>query len=132
PAAIVLATSVLVAATYGWQHAKVSEQRVALEQATTSGAASRTQVNELQGQLSTLQSRIDGLTRDASALKARIQASGHDAKHLTGALRATQQRLRQALAKATAFIGPPLADGRYFGRVFAVGADQAPLRLVID
>jgi hypothetical protein len=132
PIAVVLAASLLVAAIYGWQHARVNQQRVALEQATSNGAAARTQVSELQSQLSILQGRVDGLTRDANALKARIRSAGHDTKHLTGALRSTQQRLREAQAQITAFIGAPLADGRYFGQVVAVGANQAPLRLVID
>jgi hypothetical protein len=132
PTAVVLAASLLIAATYGWQHAALNQQRVAMEQVASSGAASRTQVSELQGELATLQGRIDGLTSNANALKARIRSAGHDTKHLTGALRSTQQRLREAQAQITAFIGAPLADGRYFGQVVAVGASQAPLRLVID
>jgi hypothetical protein len=132
PTAVALVASLLIAATYGWQHAAVSQQRVAMEQAASSGAAARTQVSELQGQLATLQGRVDGLTSNANALKARIQSAGHDTKHLTGALRSTQQRLREAQAQITAFIGAPLADGRYFGQVIVVGANQSPLRLVID
>ena len=132
PKAILLAVCVLVAATFGWQQARMNGQRVALDRATSSGAAARTQVNELRGQLTTLQGRIDELTRNGDALKARIHAAGHDSKHLTGALRTTQLRLREAQAQMTALIGAPLADGRYFGELIVVGANQAPPRLVID
>jgi hypothetical protein len=132
PIASVLVGAILVSGTYLWQHTEVNQRQVALDRALSNGVATRTQATTLQGQLAGLQGRIDALTKNAEALRARIQQAGRTRQHAANQLRASEQRLRQAEARMTALLGAPLADGRYFGQLIAVGADQSPPRLVID
>jgi hypothetical protein len=51
--------------------------------------------------------------------------AGRTAQGLRSDLDAMQQRY-------DAFVGPALPDGRHFGRLIAVGVDQAPPRVIVD
>jgi hypothetical protein len=131
-AAMALVTAVLVAGTYLWQLDRLNERQVALDQAVSTGSEARDQASMLESQVAGLESRTAALSRNGDALRARIrQTSGH-AQHLSARLRTSEQRLRSAQTRMTALLGSPIADGRYFGEVLVVGANQAPPRLVID
>jgi len=130
--AMALATAVLVSATYLWQHAQVTQRGVALERAVLAGDTARGQVTMLDGRAGELQGKIDSLQRTAEALKARSRQITGNKQHLAERLGATEQRLGLAEARMTAMLGSPVADGRYFGEVIVVGANQSPPRLVID
>jgi hypothetical protein len=64
----------------------------------------------------------DALTEEVDRLEAELASSSDDATRELARLRRQMRAL----------LGPPLADGRYFGRLAAVGVDQNPPRLVID
>lgn len=132
PVAMALATMVLVAGTYLWQQTRLNEQQVALERAAAAGVAAGDQASALEAQVADLQGRIEALTQNGEALKAQLAQTGHSTQHLEARLQLTQKHLRSAEARLTALLGAPLADGRYFGAVIAVGANQSPPRLIID
>lgn len=132
PVAMVLATAVLVGATYLWQHAQLNERQVALNQAVSTGVAVGHEAATLEAQVASLHGRIETLTANGEELRARISLADHGAQHLAARLHITQQRLRSAEAQMTALLGAPLADGRYFGDFIVVGANQSPPRLVVD
>ncbi|HEV8563625.1 MAG TPA: hypothetical protein VGR41_01790, partial [Actinomycetota bacterium] len=129
---MVLATAVLVSATYLWQHAQLNERQVALDQAVSIGVAAGDQAAALQDQVAGLQDRIEALAEKGDALTARMALADHSAQHLAARLHMTEQSLRSAETQMTALLGSPLADGRYFGDVIVVGANQSPPRLVVD
>jgi hypothetical protein len=130
--AMLLTTALLVAGTYLWQHAQLNERQAALSAALSTGVEARSQSTALQDQVAGLQGRIETLTRNGEALRAGLDQAGHDAQRVAARLRTTQQRLGAAEARMTALLGSPIADGRYFGEVVVVGANQTPPRLVID
>jgi hypothetical protein len=132
PVAMLLVTALLVSGTYVWQHAQLAERQAELSRALSTGAAAHDQATTLQGQVAGLQGRIETLTRSGDALRARLEQTGHDAQHVAARLRMIEHRLRTAETRMTAMVGPPIADGRYFGTVVLVGANQSPPRLVID
>jgi hypothetical protein len=132
PVAMILVTALLVGGTYAWQHAQLTERQAELSRALSTGAAAHEQATSLQGQVAGLQGRIETLTKNGDALRARLEKTGHDAQHVAARLRSTEHRLHLAQARMTALLGPPIADGRYFGTVVLVGANQSPPRLVID
>jgi hypothetical protein len=74
--------------------------------------------NEALATAATLSNRVDGLQDELA--RTRTQAT-----NLEGHLAAAQ-------AELLAMVGPTLDDGRYFGALIAVGADQEPPRLMID
>lgn len=130
--AAVLATAMLVAGTYAWQHAEVNDGQVALARAVSTGDAARSQASALATLVTGLQRQIDTLQHNADVVKARFQQLSGSKQHVANQLRASEDRLRNAQARMTALLGAPPADGRYFGHVIAVGANQSPPRLVID
>jgi hypothetical protein len=132
PVAMVLVTAVLVAGTYLWQRAQLNDRRIALEHAVSAAVAARGQASALDGRVTDLQGRIGALQRSGDALRARVQDVSSGKQHVAALLRANQHRLGEATARMTALLGSPLADGRYFGTVIVVGANQTPPRLVID
>jgi hypothetical protein len=132
PVAMAVAVVTLVAGTYLWQHARVTDQQVALEKAAAAEVAAGNQATALEGQVADLQARIEALSKNAEALKAGMSQSGRVAQHLEARLNLAEQNLRKAEAHMNALLGAPLADGRYFGDVIVVGANQSPPRLVID
>jgi hypothetical protein len=66
----------------------------------------------------TLSDRVDGLQDELA--RARAQATN------------LEDHLAAAQAELLAMVGPTLDNGRYFGALIAVGADQEPPRLMID
>jgi hypothetical protein len=132
PVAMVLATALLVGGTYLWQHAALNDRQVALDRAMSTGVVAGNEAAALEGQISSLQGRIDALTSNGEALRARMARADHGSQHLAARLHLTEQRLRSAQTQVTALLGAPLADGRYFGDVIVVGANQSPPRLVVD
>ena len=74
--------------------------------------------NEASATTATLSDRVDGLQDGLARARAR-------ATNLEDRLAATQTEL-------LAMAGPALDDGRYFGALIALGANQKPPRLVID
>jgi hypothetical protein len=132
PIAMAVAVAVLVAGTYLWQHARATDQQVALERAAAAEVAASNQATALEGQVADLQARIDALVKTGEALKAGTSESGRVVQHLEARLHLAEQDLRKAEAQMNALLGAPLADGRYFGDVIVVGANQSPPRLVVD
>jgi hypothetical protein len=116
--AMVLATAMLVGGTYVWQHVQVHDRQVALDRAISAADAAHSQASALGGQVVGLQGQIETLQRNAETL--------------TGSKQHTAAQLRRAEARMKGLLGSPLADGRYFGAVVVVGANQTPPRLVID
>jgi hypothetical protein len=74
--------------------------------------------NEASATAATLFDRVDGLQDGLARARAR-------ATNLEGDVASAQAELRTML-------GPALPDGKHFGALIAVGADQKPPRLVID
>jgi hypothetical protein len=109
--AMIVATALLVGGTYVWQQSRVDRAVSAGQNAARQSAELRNQVAGVQGELKTLNES----SRNAAD---QLRASGH--------------RLARAEAHVAAMLGPPLADGRYFGALVAVGVAQEPPRLVID
>jgi hypothetical protein len=70
--------------------------------------------------------------RRVADLQRQIETLGASKQHAATQLNAIGRSLDRARARMTALLGSPLADGRYFGAVVAVGASQTPPRLVID
>jgi hypothetical protein len=132
PAALVLSTTLLVGGTYLWQHAEVRDRQVALDRAASTAVTAQGRVAALDGRVGDLQGRISTLQRGAATLKGRFDRVSGSKHHVAARLDATAKRLDRAEARMTALIGPPLADGRYFGALIAVGANQAPPRIIID
>lgn len=132
PVAMVLVTALLVGGTYLWQHTQLNDRQAALSDALSVGVAAADQAAALAEQVTDLQGRIETLTGDGDGLRARLEQALHDAKHVAVRLRTTEQSLGTAETRMAALLGSPLADGRYFGQVVVVGANQTPPRLVID
>jgi hypothetical protein len=109
--AMIVATALLVGGTYVWQQSRVDRAVSAGQNAARQSAELRNQVAGVQGELKTL-------NESSRKVADQLRASGH--------------RLARAEAHVAAMLGPPLADGRYFGALVAVGVAQEPPRLVID
>jgi hypothetical protein len=96
---------------FAWQRLEVRDQERSLEEAVearddaiTMAATLSDRVDRLQGRLTTATTRSTELAADVASLEARLLA----------------------------MVGPALPDGKHFGRLYAVGANQEPPRLVID
>ena len=124
-----VAAALLVGGTALWE---VHGRQLALDRAVSSNDAARSEASALQEEVGGLQGRITTLQHNADALAARMARMSGSRQHLAARLGASAQRLRSAQARMTALLGSPPADGRYFGAVVLVGADQTPPRLVID
>jgi hypothetical protein len=109
--AMIVATALLVGGTYVWQQARV-------DRAVSAGQNAARQSAVLQNRVAGLQDELETLNESSSSVADQLRVSGH--------------RLSRAEAHLTAMLGPPLADGRYFGALVAVGVGQEPPRLVID
>jgi hypothetical protein len=131
-AAMILSTALLAGGTYLWQHAEVRDRQTAFDHAASTAVAARGQVVALDGRVADLRGRIEALQRGAAALKGRFDRVSGSKQHVAARLDATANRLNRAESRMTSLLGPPLANGRYFGALIAVGANQAPPRLVID
>jgi hypothetical protein len=87
------------------------------------------EVASLRSQVATLQSQGASAREElASVMVANErlrERAGTTADELRGDLAAMRQRY-------AALVGPALPDGRHFGRLIAVGADQSPPRIVIE
>jgi hypothetical protein len=68
---------------------------------------------------------IAGLEADVARLEERLATTSAGTTEI-------EQQLADARARLEAFLGPTLPDGRHFGKLYAVGVDQEPPRLVID
>jgi hypothetical protein len=71
----------------------------------------------------------DRALADAAALIQEVDQLEADLASSSDETRRELARLRRQMR---ALLGPPLDDGRHFGRLLAVGVDQRPPRLVID
>lgn len=105
---VVAALAIGFGTAFVWQHGIVNDRGSALATAI----ADRNQTHQ---QAAALLDRVRGLQQ-------RLHATNASARHEVARLH----------ARLDAMLGPALADGRYFGRFFAVGATQTPPRLVID
>jgi hypothetical protein len=105
---LVAALAIGFGTAFVWQHGIVNDRRDALAAAVADG-------NQAHQQATALLDRVQGLQQ-------RLDATNAAARHKVAKLQ----------ARLDAMLGPALADGRYFGRFFAVGATQTPPRLVID
>lgn len=110
-AAIAVGAIVAGFGTYAWQRTEVRDRQSATAQALREADAVRAE--------------LIGSETQVDALRARLAEanSGSDA---------FRRQLRQARAELLAISGPPLADGRHFGGLVALGTAQVPPRLVID
>jgi hypothetical protein len=110
----------------------VNEERAALGSARSAGSTASVQAAALREQVEILQGKLETLGRSTQDLRARSRQVSGSKQHVASRLTASEQRLARAEARMTAFLGSPVADGRYFGEVVVVGANQSPPRLVID
>jgi hypothetical protein len=112
PAALILVAALIGGASvFAWDRTGSRDGSDALASAIDAR-------NEALATAETLSDRVDGL-QDGLA-RAQAQATNLE-EHLA----ATQ-------AELLAMAGPALDDGRYFGALIAIGANQRPPRLVID
>jgi hypothetical protein len=93
-----------------------------LQDRETEIATLRTQVVSIRSQGAGTREELVRMTAVNARLRDRIAATSDE---LRGELAAMRQRY-------DAMVGPALPDGRHFGRLIAVGADQTPPRLIID
>lgn len=110
---------------YLWQHDQVADRATQLETAQLRYAEALRQQAALQDRIGELGLRIQQRAGRAGGLAVRM---GELRTELSSA-RAETAALR---AENSMFMGPPLPDGRYIGRIYAVGATQDPPRLVFD
>jgi hypothetical protein len=99
----------------------IDDQRLLIDSST----AARERIAALETRLGTLEG---DLTR-ARQGKDVLQASTKEARRN---LREARRALEDEQARFRAYMGPPVADGAHTGRLFAVGADQAPARVTVD
>jgi hypothetical protein len=130
--AVALVTATLVGGTYLWQHTQLTARQAALSDAVSSGIEAGDRAAALADQVTALQRRIEALTQNGDGLRARLEQAVRDGERAAARLRTTEHSLGIAETRMTALLGSPLADGRYFGQVVVVGANQTPPRLVID
>jgi hypothetical protein len=105
-------------AGFAWQRAEIGERDDAL-------AAAIDDNEQAQAEIVAFSARVDRLGD-------RLAAGVTGNLDLRRRLRATERRLEEAREEFLAVAGPPLGDGRHFGRLYAVGAAQEPPRLIID
>jgi len=125
PAAAVVMAAVLVATGYLWQQGEIGRRQAALDRAVSTAETAQGQAASLQAQVGELQARVQ-------TLQGRLTGVSHGKQQVAARLANAQRELDDATARMSALIGSALSDGRYFGEVVVVGADQAPPRLVID
>ncbi len=99
----------------------IDDQRLLIDSST----AARERIAALETRLGTLEG---DLTR-ARQGKDVLQASTKEARRN---LREARRALEDEQARFRAYMGPPVGDGAHTGRLFAVGADQAPARVTVD
>jgi hypothetical protein len=94
------------------------------------------QVTDRQEALAAAVSRGNQATAEAAALAKRTRqlkaALAKSANASRGQVTALQKQLAAVQGRIATMLGPALADGKYFGALYAVGATQDPPRLVID
>jgi hypothetical protein len=122
---MVLVMILALGATYLWQRAEVHDRQVALDRAAATADAVSVRASGLEATTEQLRGAVERLQGRVQSLTGRLQDVGASKQHLAAQLDALR-------AETTALLGTPLADGRYFGSLIAVGATQDPPRLVID
>lgn len=100
----------------------VRRQDGMLQDRETEVATLRTQVVSLRSLGASAREELARMTEANERLRERV---GTTADELRGELATMQQRY-------DAMVGPALTDGRHFGRLITVGADQSPPRVIID
>lgn len=89
------------------------------------GIISSNELSDREAALVAARSDLDRTTAQVDALEADLATVDAGAARL-------ERRLARAQARLDVMVGPTLPDGRHFGYLKAVGADQAPLRVVFD
>ena len=97
------------------------------------------QVQDRQQALSTAVSQRDQARAQTTALLAKIRrlraalaSSSNTSKGEASEVAKLRAQVKKLQAQLTTMVGPALADGKYFGALYAVGATQDPPKLVID
>jgi hypothetical protein len=109
--AVALALTAAAVGAFVWQRGETRVARDAL-------AAAVSERDDALVEALSLSARVD-------RLRGRLADASVGTEELTARLDAAQERLE-------AMLGPALGDGRHFGALVAVGADQDPPRLAID
>jgi hypothetical protein len=110
-ALIFVAALVGGASVFAWQRFDARDRSDALADAVAQREAARDRATTLTGRLDGLQERLTGVEARTTDLEGQVSAAD---------------------AELVAVAGPVLDDGKHFGALIAVGANQKPPRLVID
>ena len=116
--AVILGMIAAGSAVFAWRDSTIRDRDAAL----TTAVAQRDQA------LAT----VTSLTAKVGALGTKVGALQTKVERLNAELAATTAAGRREVARLEALLGPQLADGKYFGAFYAVGATQDPPRLLID
>jgi hypothetical protein len=108
---ILLAALIGGASVFAWDRTGGRDQTDGLEDAIAQRDAALGEVATLNDRLNGLRPRLTEARAEATALEGRVSA---------------------AEAELASMRGPALLDGKHFGALIAVGANQKPPRLVID
>ena len=88
-------------------------------------AASRAEISSLESRFAVLQGDLQRARQGKSVLAASRQEIRKDLGEVRAELDAERARFRS-------FMGAPIGDGTYAGRLVAIGADQTPARITTD
>lgn len=111
PVAIAAALVLLMAGTFAWRQGELRDRDAAIAEVVAQRDAAQQGVTGLSGEVDRLRTKLDA------------SATGRDG---------VARDLVAARAQLERMLGPVPADGRSFGELIAVGADQDPPRVVID
>jgi len=126
---------------YTWQHGKLDEGTALLSEMEARLDLAVDRIGVLQGQTAALSARLDRLVGnlgDVKAARGRLHEFLTEARSETERLRAQLIEARDEMAsllgrndRLRALTGTRLPDGTHVARIAAVGAGQAPPRVVV-
>ena len=90
------------------------------------------QVQDRQQALAAATNQRDQARADAAALTKRVARLKTEIAHANITTKGEAGKVAALQAQLQTMVGPALADGKYFGQLYAVGATQDPPKLVID
>ncbi len=124
---------------YAVQASQVNDLEAQLDDATASQetaaidvAAALERIQDLQVEVATLGSQADEQQARIDELRQNLQVVRAGKQESRNALASARADLAASQARVRSLTGPPLPNGTSIGRVIAVGATQAPPRLVFD
>jgi hypothetical protein len=92
----------------------------------------RNDIRDRNANIVTLTTEVQEDRAEVAALTAQVGQLQDRLAETTGGTARLQRRLSAVQAELADIAGPALSDGRFMGRLVAVGADQQPPRVVID